>query len=183
MTVADAQREIRTSYLGGFMGHLVSAFLWLGSAAFATWGSPRQAIVLLVVGGFFIYPACRVGLRLMGHPVLVSPENPLNGLAMQVAFVLPLSLPVVGAAALCRLNWFYPAFMIVLGAHYLPFIFLYGMRLFAFLCGILVCGGLALGLYGAQTFPVGGWITGGVLLVFALLGRLGVTNEVNTSAR
>ncbi len=41
-----------------------------------------------------------------------------------MAFTLPLSLPVVGAAALYRLEWFYPAFMVVLGAHYLAFAFL-----------------------------------------------------------
>jgi len=50
----------------------------------------------------------------------------MNALAMQVAFVLPLSLPLVFAATAYRQNWFYPAFMIALGSHYLPFIFLYG---------------------------------------------------------
>ena len=34
------------------------------------------------------------------------------------------------AAALYETNWFYPAFMVIIGAHYLPFSHLYGMRLF-----------------------------------------------------
>jgi hypothetical protein len=83
----------------------------------------------MVLGGVFIFPLTQLGLRLMGRPASVRPKNPLNGLAMQVAFTVPLAIPVIGAAALYNVNWFYPAFMIILGAHYLPFIFLYGMRI------------------------------------------------------
>ncbi len=177
MIVADAQREMRTAYLGGFMGQLVSGLLWLGSAALATWGSPRSAIFVLVIGGFFIFPVTRAGLRLIGHPARLSPGNPLNGLGLQVAFVLPLCLPLVGAAALYRLNWFYPAFMIVLGAHYLPFVFLYGMPLFAALAAFLVSAGLVLGLYASQSFSVGAWIAGVALILFALAGRWTLARE------
>jgi hypothetical protein len=176
--VAAAQREIRQAYIGGFVGQLVSAALWLTSAGLATWGSPGAAIALLVIGGMFIFPATVLGLRLVRRRATVSPGNPLNALGMQVAFVLPLSLPVVGAATLYRLDWFFPAFMIVVGAHYLPFVFLYGMRMFAVLCGILVAGGTALALYGPPIFALGAWITGAVLLVFALLGRWSVDREL-----
>jgi hypothetical protein len=50
---------------------------------------------------------------------------------MQVAFVLPASMPLLVPVGLYRLNWFYPAMTILLGAHYLPFVFLYEMRMFA----------------------------------------------------
>ncbi len=69
-----------------------------------------------------------------------------------------------------RLEWFYPAFMIALGAHYLPFTFLYGMPMFAALCGVLVSAGALLGTTGAGDFATGGWITGSVLLLFAGAG-------------
>jgi len=178
MLVVEAQREIRQSYVGGFIGQLVSGLLWLGSAALATWVSPRSAITLLVIGGFFIFPATLLGLRLIPGRATVSPKNPLSGLGMQVAFVLPLSLPVVGAAALYRLDWFFPAFMIVLGAHYLPFVFLYGMRIFAVLCALLVALGLGLAMYAPPSFPTGAWVTGVLLLAFAVLGRWIVNQEV-----
>jgi hypothetical protein len=97
---------------------------------------------------------------------------------MQVAFTLPLSLPVVGGAALHRLEWFYPAFMIVLGAHYLPFVFLYGMRIFAGLCAVLVAAGLWLATQGPQVFSLGAWVTASVLLLFGVLGRLSVAREM-----
>ncbi len=134
--------------------------------------------MVLVVGGFFIFPLTKGVLHLMGGPSGLPRDNPLNALGMQVAFVLPLTLPLVGAAALHRLTWFYPAFMIALGAHYLPFVFLYGMRLFALLAGILIGSGVMLGMYAQDAFAAGGWLTAGVLLLFGALGRMAVGDEL-----
>lgn len=181
MEISEAQRDVRITYVGGFMGQLVSSCLWLAAAALGTWGTPRQAIVTLVVGGFFIFPLTWVGLRLTGHPARTRPGNPLKQLAVQVAFTLPLVLPLVGAATLHRLDWFFPSFMIALGAHYLPFTFLYGMKLYAGLCAVLVAGGLTLGLWGPASFALGGWVTGVVLLAAALLGRIAVGRELRRS--
>lgn len=177
MTVEQAQREMRTRLLGGFMGQLVSALLWLVSAGLATWSSQRSAIAFLVVSGFFIFPLTKLGLRLIGYRARVSPDNPLNGLGMQAAFVLPLSLLLVGAASLYRIEWFYPAFMIVLGAHYLPFVTLYGMRMFYALAAILVGAGVVLALYVQAPFSTGAWFTAVVLAVFAVMGRSHVVRE------
>jgi hypothetical protein len=177
MQVTHAQREIRRAYRGGFAGQLVSGVLWAVSAGLATWVSTRSAIFALVVGGILIFPLTTVLLRLMPGTPTVSPANPLSGLGAQIAFTLPLGLPVVGAAALYRLNWFYPAFMILLGAHYLPFVFLYGMRMFAALTAVLVGAGLLIGLYADDSFVTGGWVTAVVLLVFAALGGRQVARE------
>jgi hypothetical protein len=61
--------------------------------------------------------------------------------------------------------------MILLGAHYIPFVFLYDMLLFAFLAAILIGGGVCIAMFGANTFSTGAWITGMVLVLFAFLGR------------
>ena len=177
MNVADAQREVRTVFRGGFMGQLVSGLLWLGSAAAATYSTPRTAIVLLIAGGFFIFPLTTLGLRLLGGPWKLSLGNPLSGLGMQVAFVLPLCLPVVAAVGVHHLEWFYPAFMVVLGAHYLPFVFLYGMPMFAALSVTLVGSGVALAHRSGGAFAGPAWITGGILLGFAVLGLRLVRRE------
>lgn len=78
---------------------------------------------------------------------------------------------------LYRLEWFYPAFMIALGAHYLPFAFLYGMRMFAALAGVLWVSGVLLGTRLDLGFSAGAWWTGCVLVVFAILGRALVRRE------
>jgi hypothetical protein len=96
----------------------------------------------------------------------------MNQLGMQVAFIAPLSLPLIGAAALYNINWFYPAFMLILGTHYLPFIFLYGMWEFAVLSATLIGGGVAAGMLLPDTFVTGGWFTAVVLLLFAVLVQI-----------
>jgi hypothetical protein len=136
MRIADAQEEMRAHFHGGFYGQFVSGVLWLVSASLAVWSSPRAAIVTLVVGGFFIFPLTELLVRLGGERSVISPTNSLRHLGMQAAFVLPLSMPLLLPVGLYRLNWFYPALMILLGAHYLPFVTLYGMRMFAALAAV-----------------------------------------------
>jgi hypothetical protein len=182
MEIAAAQRELRSAFLGGFMGQLVSAILWGIAASLATWGSRNQAIGFLVISGTFIFPLTQLGLRMIGRPGRVGKENHLYALGAQVAFVLPLSLPVIVAATLYRVEWFFPAFMIVLGAHYVPFVFLYGMPMFALLAAILWAAGLALGLWIDAPFATGAWVTAAVLGVFALLGRRSTLAEERSTA-
>jgi len=177
MLIQEAQREMRATFLGGFAGQGVSGLIWLLSAALASWVSATAGIWILVALGFFTFPLTQLALRAMGRRPSLSPENSLNGLAMQVAFTLPLNLPLVAAATLYRLEWFYPAFMVALGTHYLPFVFLYGMPHFALLAALLIGGGVVIGLYGPGPIALGGWITGLVLLLFAFVGRAVVLRE------
>ena len=95
----------------------------------------------------------------------------MNALGIQVAFTLPLTLPLVIGIAALRSAWFYPAFMIALGAHYLPFVFLYGMWQFAGLCAVLVAGGTVIGMYMPSPTSFGAWFTAAALFAFAFLGR------------
>src|SRR5581483_5088924 len=92
MDILDAQREVRSVYIGGFWGQLVSSAIWLASAALGTWVSPRASILTVVIGGFFIFALTQMLLRLSGRPSSICKENPFNNLAMQVAFVLPFSM-------------------------------------------------------------------------------------------
>ena len=77
MLVQDAQREVRTVFIGGFWGQLVASAIWLASAALGFWVTPRAAIFTLVVGGFFIFPAVQLLLRLIGRPASLTPSNPM----------------------------------------------------------------------------------------------------------
>ena len=177
MNIHDAQRDVRTIFRGGFVGQLVSSLVWFLSAALATWYSPSSAMAVLVFGGIFIFPLTQLVLRLAGRRASLGKDHPMNQLAMQVAFTLPLNLPLVAAATAYHQNWFYPAFMIALGTHYLPFVFLYGMREFAILAAVLLGAGVAIGLYLPTVFYVGAWFTALVLLAFAFIGRRVVVRE------
>ena len=183
MTIAEAQWEIRTRFVGGFYGQLVSGVLWLVSAGLADVRGPRAGIITLVIGGVFIFPLTELLIRATGERAPVSPANALRSLGMQVAFVLPLSMPLLLPVGLYRLHWFYPAMMILVGAHYLPFVFLYGMRMFAVLAAALVGGGMLIAMYVSGSFSIGAWYTGAVLLVFAAVGRAVVDQESRAQAR
>lgn len=171
MLVQDAQREIRTVFVGGFWGQLVSSLIWFASAALGTWSTPRAAILTLVIGGIFIFPLTQLFLRITGRPSNLSSSNPLQQLAMQIAFTLPLSMLLLAPVTAFRLHWFYPGLMILVGAHYLPFTFLYGMRMFSLLGAILVASGVVIALYYAGSFSLGGWVGGVALLIFSFIGR------------
>lgn len=177
MNIADAQREVRTRFVGGFYGQLVSGAVWLASASLATWSTPRAAIITLVAGGFFIFAVVELLIRLTGERARLSGDNSLRELGMQVAFVLPLSMPLLLPVSLYRLNWFYPAMMVLLGAHYVPFVFLYGMRIFGVLAALLIGGGIVIALYWSGSFSAGAWYTTAVLLVFAGVGKAIVERE------
>lgn len=92
MEIQDAQREVRSVYVGGFWGQLVSSVIWLVSAALGTWASAKASIVAALVGRFFIFPLTQMLLRLSGGHVRVSKENAFHNLGMQVALVLPFSM-------------------------------------------------------------------------------------------
>ena len=179
MDIQDAQREVRSVYIGGFWGQLLYSILWLTSAALGTWVTPRASILTIVVGGFFIFPLMQMLLRLSGRPARVSKENSFHWLGMQVAFVLPFSMLLLVPIGRYDLNLFFPALIILLGAHYLPFATSYGMRMFLFLAGILLAEGVLLAYYFSRTFSLGAWIAGLTLFVFAWIGRSIASGEAS----
>ena len=182
MDIGDAQREMRTRFSGGFYGQLFSGVLWLVSASLAAWNTPRAAITTLVVGGFFIFPTTELFIRVAGGRQPLSAQNALRCLGMQVAFVLPISMPLLLPVGLYRLNWFYPAMMVLLGAHYIPFVFLYGMRMFGVMAALVVSGGLVIAMYWSGSFSVGAWYTGTILVLFAGVGRFIARREAHRGA-
>ena len=68
MHIQDAQREVRSVYIGGFWGQLVSSIIWLASAALGTWVSPKASILTVCVGGFFIFCAHADDAASVGPP-------------------------------------------------------------------------------------------------------------------
>lgn len=183
MHIEDAQREVRSVYIGGFYGQLVISIIWLVSAALGAWVSAKASILTAVIGGFFIFPLIQLLLHLSGRPVRVSKENSFHYLGMQIAFVLPFSMLLLVPVGRYNLNLFFPALMILVGAHYLPFATSYGMRMFLFLAGLLMAEGIVIALYFSRTFSLGAWIAGVTLFVFAWIGRSIAVNEARTQPK
>ncbi len=171
MTTAEAQGDVRRLYRGGFYGQLVSAAVWLSAAAVCQWVSTVGAIAVLFLGGTLIFPLTWLLIRLAGRPASLPAGHPMAALAMQIAFTVPIGLVVVVAMLGGRGELFFPASMVIVGAHYLPFAFLYGMRVFAYLSAALVVPGVTFLLWLPVPDALTGWMTGAVLLIFSFLLR------------
>lgn len=168
---------MREAFLGGFAGQLISGLIWLISALLSVLTEPWAGMAFLFFGSMGIFPLTQMTLRMIGRPAKVSKENGLWALGSQIAFTVPINFLLVGAIIIYRPIWFYPAAMIVVGSHYLPFITLYGMRMFGVLAALLIIGGTLFALYAPSIFSLGGWITGVLLILFAFLGRRQVLGE------
>lgn len=169
MRIQEAQREFRTAYLGGAVGQFVTGIVWLLSAALSTWAGRGAGIIALFAGGAVIFPLTQLGLRLLGHDQTLSAENPFSNYFLHSVVAFGATFPLVYAATLYHTEWFYPAFMLATGAHYMAFILFYGMSQFGVLAGMLIAGGVVLAMFLPDAFSIGGWLTGAVLVVYALV--------------
>jgi hypothetical protein len=181
MLISDAQREVRTVYRGGSLGQAVAAAIWAAAAGLSTWYSHPQGMAALVLGGFLIFPLTTLLLRLLGGRASLSAANPFRALAIQVAFVLGLSMPLLVPLAAFKPEWFFPGAMILVGAHYLPFATLYGQKSFLALGALLVTGGVLLAMYWTGPSSTGAWLTAGALLVFSVIEGLEARSPVTAA--
>lgn len=168
ITVQDAQADVRRVYRGGFSGPLVSAVIWCAAAALFESGSPSAAMAMLFFGGMLIFPLSSLLLKAMRGPAGLPPGHPSISLAMQSAFTVPLGLLVAIALGAMEPTLFFPAALIVVGAHYLTFISLYGMWLYGALAGILTAVGAVAIFLLPSLREASGWIGAAVLFLFAV---------------
>lgn len=166
--IDSARAELRLAYRSASVGQIYSGVVWLASAGAWLAISTEVAVWVLLIGGFLIYPVTVLVTRLLGSSASVPSGNPLREAAVTIPIVGALGIPVAGAAALYEINWFYPAFMVIMGAHYLPFSHLYGMRLFIPVGAGMWFVGLAIALW----FP--DWSAGGAVLTGLLLIAVGL---------
>lgn len=168
MDVNQAQSDVRRVYRGGFSGPLVSALVWTAASIAYQWGSLEATMAVLFLGGTMIFPLSSLVLKLMGGPASLPHGHPSNSLAMQSAFTVPLGLLVAIALAVAEPSLFLPASLIIVGAHYLTFISLYGMWLYGALAGALVASGAAAIFAMPPLRPISGWIGAAILLIFTV---------------
>lgn len=163
----DAQADMRHGYCGGGAGMLASALVWLAAGIVALRVAPQAAVWTLVIGGVAIHPAGMAIARLLGRPGTHRKGNALAGLAGASTVWLIASLPLAYATAQLRIEWFFPAMLMVIGSRYLVFETLYGLPVYRH-CGFaLLAAGLGLGW--AMPAPALSALAGGAIeAVFAI---------------
>lgn len=168
MQLEEAQADVLRIYRGGFSGPLVSALIWFVAAATYQWVTPGAAMTVLFLGGMLIVPLAALVLKIMGGPAFLPKGHPSTPLAIQSAATVPLGLLVAFVLGTLEPTLFFPAALIVVGAHYLTFIALYGTWLFGALAGALVAVG-AIALFALPSLRApSGWIGAAILLASAI---------------
>lgn len=164
---ADAQRDLRVAYCAGGPGVLASAIAWACAAAVAAFVSPRQAVLALFVGGMLIHPLGLLITKALGRSGSHAKGNPLAALALESTILMLLCLPIAWALSLHRLDWFFPAMLLIIGGRYLLFTTMYGLRTYWLLGATLAVAGFALVVLLAP--PAAAALTGALIeLAFAV---------------
>lgn len=133
--LSKAQADMRLAYCSGASGMLASAIAWLCAAVATVQASPRQAVWVLFIGGMLIHPVGVLISKLQGRPGNHSKGNPLGSMAWASTLWLIFSLPLAYAVSMLRIEWFFPAMLLLIGGRYLVFASLFGMRIY-WLCGL-----------------------------------------------
>jgi len=130
MSIADAQHNMRFSYLSGAPGIFASSLAWLAAGIVALQLTSGQAVIALYVGGMLIHPAAVLLAKMLGRPGAHTKGNPLGGMALEGTAWMILCLPLTYAVSKYQIAWFFPAMLLVIGGRYLTFATMFGMRIY-----------------------------------------------------
>ena len=113
-TLDNLQNDMRTAFMDGAPGMLVSASVWLVAGLVFLYVGAEQGIWALLIGGALIHPLAIIVLKLLGRSGKPMAGNPLNALAF--ASTIWLIVCCVLAYGLSRANvlWFFPAMMLTI---------------------------------------------------------------------
>jgi hypothetical protein len=163
-----AQAEMRQGHLCGAPGIAVSGFVWLVAGCVALFVGGKAAVITLLVGGMLIFPLGVLLTRLLGRPGTQSPGNPLARLGMEGTLWMLAGIAIAYGLHVLRLEWFFPAMLLIIGGRYLSFQTLYGLRIDWVLGALLCAAGLGLAL--ARAPVAAGALAGAAIeLVFSAL--------------
>jgi hypothetical protein len=174
-TIADAQLDMRLAYFDGAPGILCSGLVWLIAGLVALNLSDKQAVWTLLIGGMFIHPAAVLLNKVLGRSGKHHAANPLASLAMASTFWMIMCLVLAYGVSMLRIEWFFPAVLLIIGGRYMTFATLYGMRIYWAIGIALGAAAYPLFAYGAS--PAAGALAGGLIevgfaaAVFMMSGR------------
>lgn len=136
-TLADYQDDMRRGYLWGATGIMTSGLVWLMAGSVAYLKDPRAAIWVLFIGAGFIVPVSNLVDRLLGAPGKHASGNRLSVLALETTVLMLMCLPLAYGLSLYRIEWFFPAVLMIIGGRYLTFATIYGTPIYWALGGLL----------------------------------------------
>jgi len=176
----DFHKELRRTYLGAAPHTLCVGSLWIISGIIANYLTKEFAILFFFFACGVNFPLGELLRKAMKIQNVLSKENNLPKLFMYLSFTIPLSMPIVYMACKYNINWFFPAFAVLVGAHYLPFIWAYKMPTFGLLAALIISVGVLCALKFSNSFPMAAYMTGTAMILFAVIHFILVRKELRS---
>ena len=169
MKIHDSQAEARRAYNNGAIGVAVSGTIWLVSGIIAFIGEINYAMLALFFGGMLINPiSTLIESKILKLPP-VSKENSLIWIGL---YTVPFILIGMYAGYLLAPKspaLFYGFTLMAIGARYLCFQLIYGMKLFVFLGFALLALGFNGAWFGILPAPYLALLGGAIEIAFAII--------------
>lgn len=147
MHLGEAQRDMRRAYVSGGVGILVSGLIWVAAGLVTLNVDMLAGMMTLFLGGTTIHPLSVLLARRVYQRGKVRSPNPMEMLALQSTAFLIIGLVVAYLVSGTHEEWFFPIALLTVGARYLIFQTVYGMRLYLVLgIALIALAAFAMGL-------------------------------------
>lgn len=138
MHLGEAQRDMRRAYVNGGVGIFVSGLVWVIAGVVTLYAGLFYGMAALFFGGMLIHPLSRLLARRIFYRGRSRTPNPMEMLALQSTAFLIIGLVVAYLVSGTYGDWFFAIALLAVGARYLVFQTVYGMRLFVVLGLVLI---------------------------------------------
>ena len=169
MEFTEAQRDMRKAYVNGGIGVLVSGIVWVIAGLVTLNISLPYGMAALFFGGMAIHPLSLLLEKLFFKREKAVASNPLEMLALQSTPFLIVGLVIAYVVSDSHADWFFAIALLAVGARYLVFQTIYGIRHYIVLGVVLIAIGFV-AIWYLQLPPHLVAITGGVTeLLFSVI--------------
>jgi hypothetical protein len=168
MTLLEAQKDMRTSYYGGAPGAFVSGIVWITAGITSIISTEKISVIIFFFGGMLIYPLGMLFSKVLKRSGKHKKENPLSNLALESTFLLFIGLFIAYSILQIHSNWFFSIMILIIGARYLIFSSVYGMKIYWFFGATLIFTGI-LGILFSKNFYLIGIVGGMIEVIFSFI--------------
>jgi hypothetical protein len=138
MHLREAQRDMRWAYVNGGVGIFVSGLVWVIAGAVTLYVDLFSGMAALFFGGMLIHPLSLLIARRVFYRGRARAPNPLEMLALQSTAFLIIGLAIAYLVSATYGDWFFAIALLAVGARYLVFQTVYGMRFYLILGLVLI---------------------------------------------
>lgn len=141
MDFKESQRDMNISYIGGATGVLASGLIWGIAGIVGILASNITSMLTLFVGGMLIFPLSILFSKILKRSGKHDANNILKHLAVENLGILFVGLFLAFVMAQINQVLFFPVMLLIIGARYLLFQSLYGLKSYWFLGALLILAG------------------------------------------